>query len=203
MSAFKKNHSTPKGILLWSYLFDTDSGGKYSDDKYKVTFRLYGEEAQALIDKIKSFIPEAQAAEETDEEFTMLPYRQALDKEKNEIEGAYDFTFKTKNKPMVIDSKKNRIQKSQIPGYKNGMAIGEGVVQFKPHHFSIVDRKSKNKDFGIGLYLQAVMITGLNSGGVDMSMFEDYDDGFVVSDAAQEPEEGGAEDDNIPDFASK
>lgn len=202
MSAFKKNHSTPKGILLWSYLFETDSGGKYSDDKYKTTYRLYGDEAQELIKKIDSFIPEAQEAEETDEEFTMLPYRQALDKEKNVIEGAFDFTFKTKNKPMVIDSKKNRIQKSQIPGYKNGMAIGEGVVQFKPHHFSIVDRKTKQKDFGIGLYLQAVMITGLNSGGVDMNMFEDYDDGFVIS-GSDDVAEGGEEGDEIPDFASK
>lgn len=201
MSAFKKNHFSPEGLLLWNYVFETDSGDKYSDDKYKVTFRVYGDEAKEMIELIDSFIPEAQEILETSDDVVILPYKQALDKEKKPIDGAFDFTIKTKNKPQVVDGKRNRVTEKQIPGYKKKAPLGKGIVAFKPHAFSLTDRKG-NTDHGIGLYLQAVQILELSGGGVDLSQFEEHDDGFVVEDFPVNSNDGGQEDD-IPDFAAK
>lgn len=201
MSDFKKNHFTPKGLIMRAYLFSADSQGKFADDKFKLKLRLFGDDAQKLIDKIDSFIPEASAAEDGND-ISMLPYTEALDKDKKAIEGAYDFQFKTKNQPQIIDAKKKKVTRDMLPNFKDGsVVLGDGQVAFRPHHFSIVDRKTKVKDSGIGLYLQAVMIVDLQGGSVDLSQFGEYEDGFTGDTSSSF--DGDGEEDGSPDFASK
>lgn len=205
MSAFKKNHFSPDGLLQWAYLFGTDSEGKYADDKYKVTHRYYGDAAEKIKEFFDGLVEEARQIlkEENDmpdDADLFMPYKPALDKEKKEIPGAIEVVYKTKNKPTVVDGLKNRLTKSAIPGYKDGMPIGSGVVCFRPFTWAITDRKG-NTDYGIsGGYLQAVQIRELSTGGVDLNGFEDYDDGFVAD--TSDDTDGGEEDD-IPDFAAK
>jgi hypothetical protein len=191
MSAFNINHFTPKGLIMWAHIFSPDSTGKYADGKYKTKLRLFGDDAQKMIELLESFIPEASAAE-GGAEISVMPYAQALDKDKKPIAGAFDFNFKTKQKPTVIDSKKQRITK--LADFKDGGILGEGVIAFKPHAWTV------KRESGIGLYLQAVMIVERTGGGVDLSQFADYDEGFTI-DTDSSPEEGS--EDDIPDFASQ
>ena len=204
MSDFKKNHFSPSGLLQWAYLFGVDSGGKYSDDKYKVTHRYYGEEAKKIKAQFDGFVKEATKV--LTEEKNMpkgtelfMPYKPALDKEKKEIPGAIEIVYKTKNKPTVVDAHRNRMTQAQLPGYKDGMPAGTGVVCYRPFTWAITDRKG-NTDYGISAYLQAVQIVEASTGGVDLSGFDEYDDGFV---ADVDSNDGGVEEDDIPDFAAK
>ncbi len=207
MSDFKKNHFTPKGLLQWAYLFGTDSEGKYADDKYKVTLRLYGDEAKKMEEFFEGLKAEGTEIlmDEKDmpkDEELFMPCKPALDKDKKEIPGAIEIVFKTKNKPTVVDGLKNKLTKADVPGYKDGMPIGEGVVCFRPFTWAMTDRKG-NTDYGIsGGYLQAVQIQELGAGGVDLDGFEDYHDGFVADTDAPEDNDEGEEDD-MPSFASK
>lgn len=197
MSVFKKDHFSPKGLLMWSYVFTPDSGGKYSDDKYKVKLRLYGDEAQKMIEMIESFIPEAaEYLEKAEGDIKGMPYAQAVDKDGKDIAGAFDFTLKTKNAPLVIDAKKRTVTKKMLPDFKDGRILGEGVVAFKPHAWTV------KRESGLGLYLQAVQIIE-RQGGVDMSKFGEYDDGFTADDSVSSFDDGDGEEDDTPDFATK
>lgn len=211
MATHSKNFQTPRGQLIWNYIFEADDedttyvakNGKKktikADGKRKVTLRLYGDDAQSLIKDIDALKEWAADDQEVDtDEVTSMPYRQAKDKNKDNIDGCFDFVFKTKEQKAVVDVKKNRVLQKHIPGYTKGGILGEGVVGYKPHCFTV------SGNTGIGLYLQGVMLMKINDGaGFDFDLIEDIDDdGFVVDSTEDYTPATEDNDDDIPDFAS-
>lgn len=196
MPELKKNTITPEGQLIWSYVFAPDTTSKFQDGKYKINHRYIGDEAdqiKAILDDLEAKACKELGVDKIDNKLYSVP----KDKDKKEIEGAIEVKFKSKNAPMVIDGKKNRLTQAQVPGYKDNCMLGRGHVVFaaKP-------TKVSGKNY-LPLYLQAVQITDLSTGGVDMDMFEEVEDGFVADSNSQpDSQDEGEPTDELPDFAS-
>lgn len=194
MPELKKNVITPEGLLIWSYVFAPDTTSKFADNKYKINHRYFGEEAtkmKKILDEL-SKKAEDQLGSKIDNKLYTIP----KDKDKNEIKDAIEVKFKTKTAPMVLDGKKNRLSSAQVPGYKDNCMLGTGHVVF-----SAVPMEVSGKKY-LPLYLQAVQITDLTTGGVDLDMFTEVEDGFVADTTAPSNDEGSS-DVNIPDFAAQ
>lgn len=202
MSAFKKTHFSPIGQLLFACVFQPDTGSKISDGKHKVTLRLAKDDAEKLNAVFAALEDDARRElEAPDDAEIFLPMKQAQVKDKEsgkrvDLEGYFDFTFKTKKAPNVVDARQRRVMEKDIPGAKNFMNLGVGMVSFQPYPWKVSDRKGT--EYGINAYLQVVQIRERNSFSQDMSGFEDYEDGFSVS----EDETNDQDNDAIPDFAS-
>jgi hypothetical protein len=194
MPELKKNIIAPTSALIWTYIFEPDNNSKFADGKYKQSARYFGEEAtkmKEILDELASKAAKELGVDSIDQKL----YKPAKDKDKKEIPGAIEVKFKSKTAPIVIDGKKNRLTQSQIPGYKENCMLGTGHVVFQA---SAMEVSGKNY---LPLYLQAVQITDLSTGGVDMDMFSEVDDGFVADTSAVNNNEGASDD--IPDFAAK
>lgn len=193
MPELKKNTIAPSSALIWTYIFAPDNNSKFADGKYKQSARYFGDEAvkmKQMIDELTEKACKELGVDKLDQQL----YKPATDKDKKEIPGAIEVKFKSKTAPMVLDGKKNRLMESHIPGYKENCMLGTGHVVFQASAMNI-----SGKNY-MPLYLQAVQITDLSTGGIDMDMFEDVDDGFVA-DTSVSANSGGDTDD-IPDFAA-
>lgn len=191
MPELKKNVISPKGLLIWSYVFSPDTTSKFADGKFKQNQRFFGEEAEKMkadLDELAVKAAEALGVDKIDNTLYSVP----KDKDKKPIVGAIEVKYKTKTAPMVLDGKKNRLTQSQVPGYKDNCQLGQGHVVYQASPMAVSGRNY------LTLYLQAVQITDLSTGGVDMDMFEEVDDGFV----AEAPVTNEEVDDNAPDFAA-
>lgn len=192
----KKNQVTPEGQFVWNYLFEADdeksAKNKYPSGKHSINVRFSGDEAKKMqedIEVLTSLVLEESGADKLETN----PLKEVKDKEGNIIDGMVEVKFKSANAPTVLDAKKNRIFKKNIPGYQKGsFGVGRGVVAYNPQEQTVSDKTY------LSLYLQAAQLRELSQGGVDMDMFAEYDDGFAADGETYDVE---AEDD-IPDFAA-
>ena len=194
MPELKKNVITPEGLLIWSHVFAPDDDSKFADGKYKVSQRFFGEAATKIMKDLDDLAEKA-CKELGTEQLDSKLYRVPTDKDKKEIVGAIEVKFKTQSRPVIIDGKKNRLTQAQVPGYAANCQLGTGHVVFSTQAMEVSGK------YYMPLYLQAVQITALSSGAVDMNMFDEVDDGFVADVAvAVETDVGG--EDEIPSFAA-
>lgn len=197
MSKLKLETNIPSqdGLIIWSYVFSPDTTSRFADNKYKVSKRYYGEEAEQMksdLDTLAALAAEEMGVDKLDNNLYVVP----KDKDKKPIPGAIEVKFKSKNAPPVVDGKKNRLQASDVPGYKDNCQLGTGMVIYSAKAQPVSGRNY------LTLYLQAVQIKNLSGHAVDLDMFDDVEDGFVVDTTDTNDNTNEAVDD-IPDFASK
>ncbi len=196
MTKLKKIAFSPQGLLRWCYLFEPDTKSKFADDKYKTDLRLFGKEAEefkAILDDLAAQAKEAEGSKKDVDP----RYKTATDKDDKEIDGAIDIKFKTKDPIQVLDGKKNRLTKSQVPGYKPNCMVGEGVVIFQPEAMTVSGTTH------LVLYLKGVQIRELGTSSIDLSELDEIEDGFVADEAVNDDVHEEESEDELPDFAAK
>ena len=163
--------TTPIGDLRYPKLSEPDTKGEYADGKYKteITFNtintaLVKKEMEACAARM---FPGAKNVK--------IPMKTAKD-------GTVSFIFKSKNKPMLVDAKKQK-----IPA---GVNIGGGSTG-RVHGSLAKYEKGPNK--GITAYLSAVQVIELQEGGGSISAF-DVEDGFEAPAGTEAFETEGPDD---------
>lgn len=166
--------NTPKGIAIFPWLNTPDT--KFKDEgEFRVKLRLEGQAAEdfcahvdALFDKAIDEVAKAKgldAAKKKKLKLADKPYKQAVDKEGNDIEGAYEFTFKAK---ASFKNKSGQIVKRTVPMFDaKGTKVNEVV-----YGGSILKVRYDAQAFfspafgsGVSMRLEAVQIIELKTGG--------------------------------------
>ena len=168
------------GIAAFSYLDKPDSGGKYSDDKFKTTM-VYDDEALIEhIEKATIELAEQEWGDSVDIDEVKRPFRMPDEQTRDDFEGKITLVTKTKYKPMLFDAKRKKLK----PNVKifSGDEIA-AIVELIPYESTEKVREGKKTVtvtiYGVSAQLKAVQLIRKNSGGgVDASDFGEYDDGF-------------------------
>lgn len=180
-----KAQRTPSGPCRYAWLdktkvYDGKDTGKYSlevvlDPDNNTAHAEYLDALVELSAELIGNLPKGKQKKAN------LPYAYEEDKDTGERTGYVILRPNTTTKPAVVDAKKNPVSKPVFGG-----SIVKVIV--KP---SLYDTGS---NCGVKLYLNAVQVLQLASGGGDASMF-DEEDGYVDDGVATAPAaEGGTDD---------
>lgn len=177
----------PAGIAAHAYLDKPDTGGEYSDDKYKVTVLYPKENAEekhaslnqdaidAYIEKLRKIHVAAGGSEDGG------PVKDGDEKEKEDYHGFWLVKYSSQFQPSLVDAKKKEL--------RNGVKIYGGdivKVVFNEHTFT-----SKNKSIGSGLStsrLQVVQLLDKRNGGKGARAIAalEEEDGYTADDDASD-----------------
>jgi hypothetical protein len=177
-----KSFVTPKGPSGFSNLFVADT--KFNPDgQYKTSVTLSPEAAAPLIEAAEEEVLELGKKAKTSKG---RPWKENED-------GTLTFTFKSKKKPKVVDSKGNPIREEIRVGGGSTIQVRGAFATYE--------------GFGGGVcaYLNEVRLIKLVEGGASWGPDEDEDDGYVAdpsagrASASDEPA-GDDEPSGDPDF---
>lgn len=204
----KKQITLPRAVAAYAWIEKPDSGHKYSDNKHKVTM-VYDDEAstEELVDRIRTEC-EKLALAEWGEDFDLselqYPIRSPEDQTKDDFEGKYTITPKSKYAPMRFDAKRNKLA-AKVKVFSGDVVAS--IIDLLPYESTEQVRENGKKItvkiYGVSAQLKAVqLIEKRGGGGVDASMFDEYDEGFDSSDfsADDQSDEGGEPEDDNADF---
>lgn len=155
MAAKKKlQFTTPIGVARFPHITRPDVGGEYSDGKYKVELIL---EPSEIVDLKKQLAAYAKDIGVTNKNYK-LPFK--------EKEGMETLVMKSALKPLVTDTKRNKIG--------DDIAVGAGS-----RIRCIVE--AFNYDKGLALRLKAVQVVELVEAGTYglLAQFDEIEDGFT------------------------
>lgn len=148
---------TPLGEARFPKINEPDTKGEYADGKYKIEVvlneantKLYKKE---LHDVAARIFPGVKGVR--------IPMKTAKD-------GTISFIFKSKDKPMILDAKKNKLPPEVVVGAGSSVRVAGSLAKYE---------KGPNK--GITAYLSAVQVVELVEGGSMAKLF-DVEDGFVA-----------------------
>ena len=200
--------NTPKGTAIFPWLNTPDTKFKAEGD-FRVKLRLTGQAAEdfsakvdEMYDKAISEVAKAKDYDAKKKKAMKLadkPYKQATDKEGNDIEGAIDFTFKSK---ASFKNKAGEVQKRSIPMFdakgKPVKALVYGGSELKVR-FDASAFFTPLVGAGLTMRLDAIQIielkTGGQSGDADAYGF-DEEEGFE-GEAPAAGSAGGTTDDDV------
>ncbi len=177
------------GIAAYSYLAKPDTEGKYADGKFKVT--LVVDQDAPWIEGFKAKCIEAAKKEwpKVKEASIKLPFKDGDETGKEEFEGKFLITAKSKKRPTMIDAKRKALPKDVI---KSGDEVKISVT---------LNPCTPSGTKTVALWLNAVqLITKNNSGYNAADDFED-EDGFEydADDEAEEDEDEESDEDGEDD----
>lgn len=180
----------------YAYIDKPDTGHTFSNNKFKVT-AVHEDEAvfADLMAASKSLAEEA--FPEVDEDDIRMPLRTPEEQTKEAFEGKYTVNTSTKFQPSVYDAmKKLMSKKTKIMG---GDLVSL-ILILLPYESTEKVREGKKTVtvtvYGISAQLAAVQLIEKRSGGVDASMFDEYEDGFDSSGMAEDDQDVVSDDDD-------
>ncbi len=199
MADEKKIYLTPKGTLGFAdldkpYQFVKD-GVPQGKPMYKAQIILEAEDAQAVIDLFQPIVDEEyknafENAKPADKKKITKKsiLEPEFDDQGNET-GRYILSAKTQYKPLVVDSKKNKMPAKGIWG---GSTV-KLAYKIKPYFMASA------KDVGIAFRLQGVQVIDLVSGGDGAVNVFGEEDGFVAEEGMFEEDTSDTSTDSSED----
>ncbi|RLC80073.1 MAG: hypothetical protein DRI61_06595 [Chloroflexi bacterium] len=187
---------TGKARLSYPSLFKPDTGGQYSDDKYKATFLLNKKESAAELKVLQSAV--LKVAKEAFGVTTKLseiahPFRKGEEKadENGDIPDGYDgvvyFTAKSKYRPDVVDQAVKPAEEAEV--------YGGCFVRASVYPYSYVAGKDKGVTFRLGNVQK--MDDGEPFGSTGSKASEDFESVDTPNVEANEEEPFEDDDDDI------
>ncbi len=191
--AYKKYPTlvTPAGVAAYAWFSKTDTGHKFSDDKYKVTLVLDPKEPgvkdaiKAMTDKAKAVFKEEHGGLPKD---IKLPFvdgntkKDADGNQKEEFAGKVLMTIKSKFQPGFFDTKRKELPDGVFP-------MSGDLVKVSASYFPY--------EKGVSLQLRNVQLIDKRNSGTDGAGDFDDEEGYEVpGDTA----EGTTGDDDTSDF---
>jgi hypothetical protein len=175
---------TPAGVAAYAWLTKPDTGGEYSDDKYKVTLVLpkKGAPNQAEIDSFIEDINERHA-EARGNKKTDSPVKDGDDKDNESFHGHWLITFKSQFQPKCVG--------------KGNKELPENMAVFSGDYVKVAFAAApyeKGKNAGISMRLNSVKLLEKRNRGGDYGSVFDEDEGVEVDVS------GDADDDDSGDY---
>lgn len=197
--------NTPKGIAIFPWLNTPDTKFK-AEGEFRVKLRLEGQVAEDFIAHVDALFDKAidavakekglDAAKKKKLKLADKPYKQATDKDGNDIEGAYDFTFKSK---ASYKNKQGTVVNRKVPMFDakgtpiNVVVYGgsELKVRYEASAFF-----SPAFGSGVSLRLEAVQIINLRTSGSSGGSADEFgfgeEEGYTAA-FGEEPAGSGQE----------
>jgi len=199
----KVTYVTPVGTAAYSYFHKPDTGGQYSDNKYKGDLILPGDTDLSKLEALcKEFLVENFPNAKADE--IQLPFKSGDDHKNEEFHGKIILKAKSKYQPQVVDTKKKKLPKGVFA--RSGDEVRFVTSLYAYETTETVKENGKKKTvtlWGVSLQLQVVQLVVKNSGGGGLNDLDDID-GFDVSEIEDEeddaPFDTDDQDDNGGDF---
>jgi hypothetical protein len=198
----KVTYVTPVGVAAYSYFHKPDTGGQYSDNKYKGDLILPGDtDLSKLETTLKDFCIENFPNAVRDD--IQLPFKSGDDHKNEEFHGKIILKAKSKYAPQVVDAKKKPLPKgvfaragdevrfvTTLYAYETTETIKEG------------GKKTTVTLHGVSLQLTVVQVIAKNAGGGGLNDLDEID-GYDASEEGGNwggDDDGDSSDDNGGDF---
>ena len=166
--------TTPVGVARFPKLTKPDTTGDYADNKYKTDLILTDAELDELEATFKKFAAEGLPGAKNPH----LPISESKNKETGEV--VRFVRFKSARKPILIDSKRNRLPENvEVAGGSKIRVAGT------------LNCYEKGGNKGVNIYLNAVQVIDLQQ-GFNVDDFDD-EEGYVA-------EESGGNNDDTSEF---
>lgn len=186
--------NTPWLVARYPKISAPDLKGKFADGKYKTdSVFLVASDKDAVLavlkDAAKQLLPGVPF------ENVNLPLKEFFDGKKDEQKksAGWGLVFKSKFRPAVFDSKKNKLPESVKIGGGSVIRVASAIFSWeKPDEVVIVEngvrRKEKTVEYGLSLRLGDVQVRKLVVGSAqgDGSAFDEVEDGFEYEGGADE-----------------
>lgn len=201
--------TTQKCIAAFAYVNEPDTEGKFADGKFKITMKW---EKDQDISALETAINEvaAESFPDIDPSDIKLPLKDGDESEKDDYQGFITATAKTKDRPKLIDAKRNPLP-AKVKIFSGDVVKVAVTVAGYESTEKVVEKvngkrvEKTEKVYGVTLYLDAVQLIEKNNGtgGNAASRFDD-EDGFDGSehsdddtgeDQTDESSSGGDDDD--------
>lgn len=186
---------SPAGIAAFTYLYSPDSGGKYSDDKYKLTLIVDPEgTAQAEIDAIHKVcrkVAKEEFGNKVNLDDVRMPYQEGAE-DKEEFAGKMILRTKSKFQPGIVDAKRKPLAEGvkvksgdliKCAGTLYPYAQTENIVEV------INGKKVKKQVTSYGVSIQLIGVQLLEKrvgGGGDVSGLFDDEEGEIPAAESEE-----------------
>jgi Protein of unknown function (DUF2815) len=182
---------TPFGVARFPKISTPDIGGRYSDGKFK-TMVIF---ADADLPAVKA-AQEAAAAKlwpGLTRADLKLPLREFFDKNKEEgteTSAGWGITFKSKNRPLVLDAKKQKLPEGLKIGGGSEIRIGAAFAAYEnADEVLIIENGTKRTETviqkGLTVYLNSVQVRDLQQGArSDGSEFDEVSGGYEYDGSA-------------------
>lgn len=199
--------TTARCIAAYAYVNEPDTEGKFADGKFKITMKF---EKDQDISALETAIDEVaiETFPEIDPSDIKKPLKDGDESEKDDYHGFITVTAKTKDRPKLIDAKRNPLP-SKIKIFSGDVVKVAVTVMGYESTEKVVEKvngkrvEKTEKVYGVTLYLDAVQLLEKNNGtgGNAASRFAD-EDGFdgsehEGSDEDQTDESAGSDDDDL------
>lgn len=186
---------TKIGIARFPKLNKPDTFGDNPDNKYK-TDLLGDDMLKALKAELTKFAEEFVCEEfDVDVKDVHIPFKQTKPKkdataeEKKNFEPETFVKFKSDNKPLIMDAKKQKLPANVVVGSGSKIKVAYTMADFAPSPMT-------NGKPGITLYLDAVQVIDLVEGGRDAASRFSEEDGWEHTPSASDRfDEEGADGD--------
>jgi hypothetical protein len=192
----KVTYVTPVGVAAYSYFHKPDTGGTYSDNKYKGDLILPGDtDLSKLEDLCKDFCIENFPKAPRDE--IQLPFKSGDDHKNEEFHGKLILKAKSQYAPQVVDSKKKRLPKGVFA--RAGDEVRFVTTLYAYETTETVKEGGKKKTvtlWGVSLQLTVVQVITKNAGGGGLNELDEID-GYDASEDGEpwDGESNSSEDD--------
>lgn len=143
---------TPVGTARWPHITRPDTTGQFADGKFKVKLIVPKKDVEDFVRSLKELAKEHKVS--------MLPF-----KEDKEDPSNYEFSIKSKFKPLIVDAKKNEVKKPDLfIGGGSKLRIGGVIFPWAK---------------GLSLQMKQVQVLDLVEGG--NVMFDEAEGSFDAS----------------------
>ena len=167
---------TPAATASWCHLDKTEVIDGDETNKYSITLVLPAAAPETLQFVNKYLEIKSQCQQLVDKDFGNEGYKMGED-------GSYEFKFKSKRKPVVVDSKKNLVTERVMGGAKVKCIV-------KPWFYTGLGG-------GVSLQLVSVQVLEMSDGDAAASDMFDEEDGFESS--GNQPSDGHYDTDDTDD----
>jgi len=191
---------TPAGTAAYAWVEKPDSGvNQFSDDKYKVTLLIPKETDITALQAICDAAGEARFPD-VDPADIASPIKDGDESSKEEFNGFWTITMKSKFKPKCVDAKKKPLPESVKIFSGDLIKVAAAVNPYETTDTIVEVVKGKKvkktvKAYGVSLALNAIQLLEKRNGGGDGASYFDEEDGFEAEDD-DVPEKGGDSEDH-------